>query len=161
MNVEYINPFIEASQSVFQMMTGNKPILGQVYMKKNPFESANIAVIVGLTGRIRGQVVISMTLSSALEIASAMMGGMQVDAMDEISKSAISELGNMIMGNTATILAGRGIGIEITPPSLLVGEKMVITPAHMKTVCIPLNISDTGKFEIDVSLAEEKSAKQE
>jgi len=125
-------------------------------VKKTPFESANIAVIVGLTGKIRGQVVISMTMPSALEIASAMMGGMTVLEMDDISKSAISELGNMIMGNTATILSGRGIGIEITPPSLLIGEKMMISPAHMTTVCIPLNISDTGKFEIDVSLAEEK-----
>ena len=34
MNVEYINPFIEASQSVWTMMTGNKPVLGKVYLKK-------------------------------------------------------------------------------------------------------------------------------
>jgi chemotaxis protein CheX len=158
MNVEYINPFIEASQSVLEMMTGAKPTLGQVYVKKTPYESANIAVIVGLTGKIRGQVVISMTEASALEIASAMMGGMQVTEMDEISKSAISELGNMIMGNTATILASRGISIEITPPSLLVGERMMISPAHMRTVCVPLNTSATGRFELDVSLAEEKKA---
>lgn len=156
MNVEYINPFIEASQSVLQMMTGVKPFLGKVYIKKTPYESANIAVIVGLTGRIRGQVVISMSEVSACEIASAMMGGMPVAAMDEISKSAISELGNMIMGNTATLLASRGISIEITPPSLLMGERMMISPAHMRTVCVPLNISETGKFELDVSLADEK-----
>ncbi len=154
MNVEYINPFIEASQSVFLTMTGKKPALGKVFVKKNPFASANVAVIVGLTGKIRGQVIISMSVTSALEIASAMMGGMTVAELDELSKSAISELGNMIMGNTATILASRGIGIEITPPSLLIGEKMLITPAHMTTVCIPLNMSDSCSFEIDVSLAE-------
>lgn len=156
MNVEYINPFIEASQSVFSMMTGNKPVLGQVYLKKTPYESMNIAVIVGLTGKIRGQVVISMTETSACDIASAMMGGMPVAQMDDLAKSAISELGNMIMGNTATLLSSRGIGIEITPPSLLMGERMMITPAHMQTICVPLNVSETARFELDVSLAEDK-----
>ncbi|HOK43987.1 MAG TPA: chemotaxis protein CheX [Thermoclostridium caenicola] len=154
MNVEYINPFIEASQSVLTMMTGNKPALGKVYLKKVPFQSDDIAVIVGLTGRIRGQVVISLSTGTALMVASAMMGGVALAELDEISKSAISELGNMIMGNTATILASRGIGIEITPPSLLVGQNMVITPAHMRTICVPLMLEGEKSIEINVSLEE-------
>ena len=105
MNVEYINPFIEASQSVLTTMTGIKPGLGQVYIRKAPFASDNVAVIVGLTGTIRGQVVISLSKKSALSVASSMMGGMALAEFDEISKSAISELANMIMGNTATLLA--------------------------------------------------------
>ncbi|HPU21949.1 MAG TPA: chemotaxis protein CheX [Thermoclostridium caenicola] len=154
MNVEYINPFIEASQSVLTMMTGSKPALGKVYLKKVPFQSDDIAVIVGLTGRIRGQVVISLSTGTALMVASAMMGGVALAELDEISKSAISELGNMIMGNTATILASRGIGIEITPPSLLVGQNMVITPAHMRTICVPLMLEGEKSIEINVSLEE-------
>lgn len=156
MNVEYINPFIEASQSVLVMMTGVKPELGKVHLRKAPFSSENIAVIVGLTGKIRGQVVISFSKDSALSVASAMMGGMPVIELDEISKSAISELANMIMGNTATILASRDIGIEITPPSLLMGEKLMITPANMQTISIPLILSNKNRIEIDVSLEEKK-----
>ena len=154
MNVEYINPFIEASQSVLVMMTGVKPELGKVHLRKAPFPSENIAVIVGLTGKIRGQVVISFSLDSALSVASAMMGGMPVLELDEISKSAISELANMIMGNTATILASRDIGIEITPPSMLMGEKLMISPANMQTISIPLFIGDSKRMDIDVSLEE-------
>lgn len=157
MNVEYINPFIEASQSVLMMMTGNKPALGQVFVRKESFQSDNVAVIVGLTGKIRGQVVIALSLNCAYSVASAMMGGMPVTQLDDISKSAISELGNMIMGNTATILASRGINIEITPPSLLLGEKILIAPSHMKTICVPLELSSGDKIEIDVSL-DEKTA---
>ena len=157
MNVEYINPFIEASQSVLMMMTGAKPELGQVCLRKSPFEGNNIAVIVGLTGKIRGQVVISLSINTALSVASSMMCGMLVTELDDISKSAISELANMIMGNTATILASRGIGIEITPPSLLIGEKLLITPSNMKTVCVPLKLGEDKSIEIDVSL-EEKDA---
>lgn len=154
MNVEYINPFIEASQSVMAMMTGNKPDLGKVYMRKAPFMSDYVAVIVGLTGRIRGQVVLSFSKKSALSIASAMMGGMTVVELDDISKSAISELSNMIMGNTATLLASRGIGIEITPPSLIMGESISISPSNMKTICIPLNMNGSSLLDIDVSIEE-------
>ena len=157
MNVEYINPFIEASKYVIMMMTGNKPELGKVYIRNDSsFLSNEVAVIVGLTGRIRGQVVLSFSKKSALSVASAMMGGMAVNELDGISKSAISELANMIMGNTATILASRGIGIEITPPSLLMGEKISISPSNMRTICIPLTAGGDNLIDIDVSIEERR-----
>jgi len=46
-----------------------------------------------------------------------------------MSKSALSELTNMILGNTATLLYNRGVGVEITPPSFLMGENMQISPS--------------------------------
>ncbi|NLG87642.1 MAG: chemotaxis protein CheX [Clostridiaceae bacterium] len=155
MNVEYINPFIEASQQVFQMVTGIKPTLGKVYLKNSPYPSDSVAVIVGLTGKLRGQVIMSLNIETAMSIASIMMGGMPVQVFDDIPKSAISELGNMIMGNTATILFTKGIGIEITPPSLLMGEKITVSQTNMKTICVPLNLGDNGKITIDISLENE------
>ena len=68
-----------------------------------------------------------------------------------MAKSAISELANMIMGNAATLLYNRGINIDITPPSLLMGENMQITPSKMKTICIPLVISSEDKIDLDIS----------
>lgn len=156
MNVEYINPFIEASQSVIMMMTGNKPELGKVYIRKTPYESDNIVVIVGLTGNIRGQVVMALGAEAAMKIASAMMGGMPVTQLDDMSKSAIAELANMIMGNTATLLSGKGLRVEITPPSLLIGEKLTIAPANMKTISIPLKFANANMMEINISFEEER-----
>jgi len=154
MNVEYINPFIEASQQVFQMMTGIKPTLGKVHLKNSPYSGDSIAVIVGLTGKIRGQVIISLSIDTAKSVASIMMGGMMLEELNDMAKSAISELGNMIMGNTATILFSRGIGIEITPPSLLTGEKIIISSSGMKTICVPLDLGENRKVDIDISLEE-------
>ncbi|TYQ16392.1 UNVERIFIED_CONTAM: chemotaxis protein CheX [Acetivibrio alkalicellulosi] len=151
MNVEYINPFIEASQTVLKQSAGIDVKLGTVYIKDSPYASDNILIIVGLTGKIRGQAVFSMSKSIALSIASNMMGGMEVKELDEITKSAISELTNMILGNTATILYNKGIGIEITPPSFLMGQNMQISSTKMKTICVPL-IIDNGKIEIDISV---------
>jgi chemotaxis protein CheX len=151
MNIEYINPFIEASQTVLKQITQLDAKLGKVYLKNSPYQSEDILIMVGLTGKMRGQAVFSIDRSFALKIASIMMMGMPVTEFDEMSKSALSELANMIMGNAATILYNRGINIDITPPSLLVGENMQITTNKMKTVCIPLEFNETEKIDLDIS----------
>ena len=154
MNVEYINPFIEASQTVLKQTANIDARLGKVSLKDSPFISDSVVIIVGLTGKIRGQAVFSMTKKVALDVASAMMGGMTVNELDEISKSAISELTNMILGNAATLLYNKGIGIEITPPSFLMGDNLQISPTKMKTICVPLIFNNEDKMEIDISVIE-------
>ncbi len=152
MNIEYINPFIEASQTVLAQVANVDAKLGKVFLKSAPYKGESILIIVGITGKIRGQAIFTMTKEVALKIASAMMFGMPVDELNEISKSALSELTNMILGNTATLLYNKGIGIEITPPSLLFGENLQISPSKMKTICIPLYMTDTDVLEIDISV---------
>lgn len=154
MNVEYINPFIEASQTVFRQIAGIEATLGKIYLKNSPYKSDDIIVIVGLTGKIRGQAIFSMKLNVAMNIASSMMGGMPVNQLDEISKSAISELTNMILGNAATILYNRGVGVEITPPSLIMGDNIQVSSSKAKTICIPLQLSNGNSMEIDISVEE-------
>ncbi|HEX3030500.1 MAG TPA: chemotaxis protein CheX [Clostridia bacterium] len=154
MNIEYINPFIEASQTVLKQIANIDAKLGKVYLKESPYKSDTLAIIVGLTGKIRGQAVFSMNVKVALSIASSMMCGMPVTELDDISKSAISELTNMILGNTATILYNKGVGIEITPPSLVLGDNLQISASKMKTICIPLNLGDDKMMELDISVAD-------
>jgi chemotaxis protein CheX len=79
-----------------------------------------------------------------------MMGGLPVDSLDDMAKSAISELGNMIIGNTATILSTRGISVEITPPSLHVGENTDDAQSTMNTICVPLDLGDSRNVDINV-----------
>lgn len=152
MNIEYINPFIEASQTVLKQIANIEARLGKVYLKTAPYKSEDIIIMVGLTGTIRGQAIFSMSKKLAMSIASSMMFGMPVTEFDEISKSAISELTNMILGNTATLLYNRGASIEITPPSLLMGENLQISPNKMKTVCVPLLLNNGDAIELDISV---------
>ncbi len=152
MNIEYINPFIEASQTVLQQVANIDAKLGKVFLRSSPYKGESILIIVGITGKMRGQAIFTMTKEVAFKIASAMMFGMPVDELNEISKSALSELTNMILGNTATLLYNKGIGIEITPPSLLLGENLSISPSKMQTICVPLYLTDTETLEIDISV---------
>jgi len=152
MNIEYINPFIEASQTVLKQVANVDAKLGKVYLRSSPYMGESILIIVGITGKMRGQAIFTMSKKVAFMIASAMMFGMPVDELNEISKSALSELTNMILGNTATLLYNKGIGIEITPPSLLLGENLQISPSKMQTICVPLYLTDTDTLEINISV---------
>ncbi len=152
MKVEYINPFIEASRMVLKQVANIEVTLGKVYLKKAPYSSEDIIIIVGLTGKIRGQAIFNMTKKAAMFVASKMMGGMEIPELDEMAKSAVAELTNMILGNTATLLYNRGIGIEITPPSFLTGQNMQISPTKMKTICIPLILDNEVNMDIDLSV---------
>ncbi|WPC44202.1 chemotaxis protein CheX [Clostridium sp. JS66] len=154
MKVEYINPFIEASLKVIGETTGFNPVLGKVHVKKQPYEGSNVVVLIGLTGEIKGNVVISLKEALACKIASAMMGGMPVVELDEMTKSAIAELCNMILGNTANIFYKNEISIDITPPTVLTGENMQFSFDKSVIVCIPLEFNDSENLEIDITYKE-------
>jgi chemotaxis protein CheX len=154
MNVEHINPFIEASKTVMKTVANIDISLGRVYLKTSPYSSETLVVVVGLMGELRGQVIFSMDKNVAFKIASAMMMGMSITKLDEMSKSAIAESTNVILGNAATLFYNRGINIQITPPSLMMGNNIQISTPNMKILSIPLILSTGGKIEMDIALAE-------
>jgi chemotaxis protein CheX len=154
MNVEHINPFIEASKTVMKTVANIDVSLGRVYLKTSPYSSETLVVVVGLMGELRGQVIFSMDKNVAFKIASAMMMGMSITKLDEMSKSAIAESTNVILGNAATLFYNRGITIQITPPSLMMGNNIQISTPNMKILSIPLILSTGGKIEMDIALAE-------
>jgi chemotaxis protein CheX len=47
MNIEYINPFIEASQTVLKQIAGIDAKMGKVFLKESPYRSDSIIVMVG------------------------------------------------------------------------------------------------------------------
>jgi len=153
MNAEFINPFIKASKDILAQMAGMHSEMGSIYVKDKTFPTSNVAIIIGITGGLTGQAVLSMSEGMAIKIASNMMGGLPVADLDDISRSAISELGNMIMGNAATLLYNHNLKIDITPPTLLIGEKISISMPNMKALCIPLK-TEYGIIELDIAVKE-------
>ena len=154
MNVEYINPFINVSINLVQMVCNVKAERGQIYVKNSTFMAESVVIIIGIAGEFKGQVFFSMDESTACKIASAMMFGMEVNALEDMAKSAIAELGNMIMGNVSTEFYNSGVRIDITPPTVLVGNDIAVSTKGGKTICVPLILDNIGKIEIDVSITD-------
>ena len=149
-NVEYINPFLMAATNIIKDICQIDMQVGKPYVKQTAFADDSVIIMIGITGEMRGSVIIALTYNKALEIASKMMMGMPVTELDEMATSAISELGNMIMGNAATILSTKGVGIDITPPTLCRGN-LTITQSYTKNICIPPS-GDDITIELDVAV---------
>lgn len=151
MKAEYINAFIKASTEVLNNFVSEKFSVGKPFIRNNPFPTKEIIIMLGITGDIKGQAVFSLSEDMAKAVASGMMMGMPVNEIDEMAKSALSELGNMIMGNSATLLFNVGVKIDITPPSLVKGLSIEISSGGMETLCVPL-VSTMGDIEFDIGI---------
>ena len=129
--------------------------IGKPYLSQADYEGDSIMIIVGITGDLRGQVLINMSTDIACDITSHIMMGMPVTELSDMARSAISELGNMIMGNTATIFSRQNIALDITPPSVCEGSNLQISISDVKTICVPLIYEGSKSIEINVAIKEQ------
>lgn len=107
--------------------------------------SHDFRIQIGMTGQLSGHVAFGLNEDVAIKMASAMMGGFPLEALDAIGESAISELGNMISGNATTLMYNQGLHVDITPPQLLVSSNS--GPIH-QAMAVPLIIGDIGRFDV-------------
>jgi chemotaxis protein CheX len=148
LNAEYVNPFIQGSQKVLISMVGEQPVLGKVFLKKPPYEAQPVAVAISTIGNPEITTVLTMSPFVGCYLASKMMRS-PVVVLDDMSKSALCELANMIAGNVATLFSQKGIIVDITTPEYFGGS---YPPLTRDTVCIPLIFQEKHIFEIDVCL---------
>lgn len=125
---EQLNPFLVAARQVLKQVCDVDIKFGPISRDDYYINGEPLFIMIGVTGEISGQVCIVMENEVAKDIAVRMMQGREVNEIDELARSAISELGNMIMGNAATLLSNDNIDIEITPPTLITGNARITSP---------------------------------
>lgn len=151
MKAEIVNSYIAAALKVINSFASTPFAVGRPFVRQGTYATNDIMIILGITGEIRGQASLSLSKALARGLASSMMMGMPVEEIDDMAKSALSELGNMIMGNSATLLFNNGIKTDITPPSLLTGQAIEVSAADMETICVPLTSAD-GTIDFDIGI---------
>ncbi len=149
MKAEYINPFLESARVVIEQVVNVRPTTGDLSVKDVKLIEGYIWIQIGVSGQMNGDVVFGLHEQVALRIVSAMMGGFQITELDDMSQSAISELGNMISGNASTLLYNQGVQIDITPPKLVMAASVAgFSPKRALT--IPIKIGEIGDLDIQV-----------
>jgi CheY-specific phosphatase CheX len=95
----------------------------------DPFGSeAQVISSVGLTGDLKGIVMLRTDAAGATGIVKAMMGGLRLplaaEGLSEVQLAAVAEISNQIAGRAITILSERGIHCDITPPAVMYAPKL-------------------------------------
>ncbi len=155
MKAAHLNPFINSTSKIIRDNTGAESEMGKPFLRpKYPYTTESVAIIIGVTGHLSGQVVISIEEECARALAAAMLMEPSLPEFDEYAQSALAELGNMIVANATIGLAEVGCICDITPPSLITGKRMEITnPPKIQTIAVPL-VLEKGKIELNLSLIE-------
>ena len=69
-NVNHINPFLMAAGTILRDACQMEMSIGKPYVKTTEFGEDSVIIMIGITGEMRGQVMIAMKITKACEIAS-------------------------------------------------------------------------------------------
>lgn len=151
MNVEFINPFITAASDVFRTMLDCELARGPLALQCEHTPFYELSGLIGLSGRCRGMVVLSLGRQTAINAAEVLLGH-RPDDVDGDVIDAIGELANMIAGAAKTRLEQEKLTIGL--PTVICGKtQMIAFPSRVRPILIPFE-SKLGPICVQVGLAE-------
>ena len=155
MDAKLVNPIIDAFMEVLPQMGFPMPRRKRIYLQDRNVISSGVILAVGFTRQLRGKVIYNMTADTARYIASTMMLGVPVERFNDMAKSALREMSNMLTARAATNFAKLGIEVDITTPELVIDEDhtIKISDAHFLTVEMEI-----GGRRIDIALSVDREA---
>ncbi|MGE5329577.1 MAG: chemotaxis protein CheX [Deltaproteobacteria bacterium] len=154
MNVNYLNPFIEASMNVVKDIAGVDSELQKVCLRGNTFSGKDVIIIIGVTGALVGQVILTLNHLSMDMLVKHMFAGDSDNLDIDLKKSAMAELANMIVGNATSLFYKKGMKVLITTPTILTGKDILISNKY-PIICIPIKFSgDDVGLDLNVSAIE-------
>ncbi|HOM03780.1 MAG TPA: chemotaxis protein CheX [Acetivibrio sp.] len=132
------NAFIETTMEVLSGF-GLPPVFAEKDEKESRIQAGDVNVVMGVNGALSGNLIVTANKESALFISSAMLGGMKFEEVNDMVKSAMGELLNIIAGNAFSRVDIKSV-IYISTPALVIGEG----------ISILLQRSGTNKLIFDV-----------
>lgn len=146
-----INPFPTAIAHVLSMF-GITDVKQNELLEKDAFvTNTDVAIQIGLVGGMKGNVSYCFSGDTAKQLASTMMMGMPVEEIDDMVKSALSELGNMFAGTAATLLTQEDVVMDITPPSVSIGEELKLVVAFLYIGSVSVE-TPAGNIEVNIGI---------
>lgn len=151
MDLKIINPFIASVNDVMPQLGFGSIVQKDVTEKAKKIMASGVILTLGIVGDKKGNVAYAINTEGAMQIASTMMMGMPVEELDDMAKSAISELSNMLTANASINFSNESINVDISPPTMLTGEEIELSMSKEQVLCVEFDI-DGIRLEINVAL---------
>ena len=154
MKSQHINPFIEATISTFETMCGLKPFRsGKLQVRGGMIFTYDFIGILGLSGQIRGAVIMTMPIPVGMRIVSEFVGETITDTNSDLM-DGFGEILNIIAGAAAAKIHDYKISLAL--PTVMIGkDQQMHANQHKPWVIIPMSFpDDIGNFNIEVAMKE-------
>lgn len=151
MDAKMNSPFIEAFAFVMPQFGFQNISRKQIAVKEKYVKSLGTTILVGITKQVHGNVAYNMPEDTAKYIASTMMCGMPVDDLNEMAQSAVAEMANMVTANAATKLSELKLEVDISTPSVSVGNGFSIKISAQQYLCVLMDL-DGRPVELNIAM---------
>lgn len=153
-NVEFINPFIDATRNVFATMCGVEIVRKKLFLKDDYKMMGDVSGVMGLSGTASGSVVVSLPKDLACSIVAQMLGEEKVPAdLTSDVCDGIGEIINMIAGQAKAMLVKTKYHFTISIPSVVSGQGHEISHKKGTPNIVVLFEADGQTFALQVCLA--------
>ena len=157
MQLEYINPFIESVYELFETMLACPVERGNPNLVKKNEVTNDLVALIGLSGPVRGTVVMLFPKDTALKMVSRFVGE-DCQSIDENVRDAVAELVNIVAGGAKARLPGGDPVIELSLPNVIEGKGCSVHyPSYSVWLDIPFS-SELGPFNLRLSFKFEPAA---
>lgn len=147
MNIDYINPILNAIRDVFDAMLELPITFDKPRLKKEGNPAYDISGVVGISGAMVGSVVISFPDQVALQIASRLLES-ELMVVDTDTIDAISEIANMVTGKADSEIAIDDMHYSL--PTVAIGKHRIAYHRDTRIISIGCNTA-SGSFEVDIA----------
>lgn len=151
MNAQFINPFVEGVDGVFQTMLSVKPTRCKVRVGGGNGDGYRdcLTSLVGISGQVQGVVVLRFPPATALEMAKRMLGTELAEVNEEVI-DAISEIVNMVAGSAKAKL-NYDPPLDLGLPTVVQGNNYKVRyPTGATWLEVPFE-SEAGNFTLGVT----------
>jgi len=152
---KYFLPFFNSLKEVLEQFGVTEIEKDELKLKQNMHSETEVNINVGLVDDLQGNVSYGMSKKTACQIVSAMLGGNEVNELDEMATSGLSELANMAAGSATVNLSSLGLAGDISPPTIILGQNLYVVISQVQTVTLNMRTS-LGTIQIDVGLEQVK-----
>lgn len=149
MNVNFLNPFVDAAVDVLQAEVGVTVDRGSLELQKSAMTTDDVTVLIHMVGQVYGVVLLGIPMSTSLKMVSYMMG-QDFTELNSLAQSGVAELGNVVTGRATVNLAKMGYQANISPPTVITGKGVQISTLDFPRIVVPLR---TGLGNLSVHLA--------
>ncbi len=141
-------------ETIKKMLDTELDIVMEEEAESSPIKVEDFTVIIGIAGKITGQLIFGFKEENVKCIASRMIE-QEVDELDDLAMSAVAEFTNVAAGNSTIMLVDAGSKkLGMSPPSIVMGKSMRISTKINPITKYKIKTQKYGEFLLHIALKE-------
>ncbi|MEG6586239.1 response regulator [Dendrosporobacter sp. 1207_IL3150] len=149
---KYLQYFISSLQQNLLQMAGLESDVSTSPDSQPKFTARGIAIILGITGKQTGRIILNATEQTAQKLTQRILDGAAVDEEDVLN--SIAEVANIIGGHSVSVINNiyRGVELRLTPPGIMCGNSIDIINPKLSSFNV-IAETEIGTLNLNIGFA--------